>query len=117
MSRSLNYFRDHFFNVGLYVTTCDLEKSFSFEMTVEIDDSFFGDWTPKIKIGYVTLTTPIWAYFYSAPQCSHCKRCTSYGNSVRLSVRLSVIRRCCVKTTARSTVQFALSNSKMCLVL
>jgi len=28
--------------------------------------------------------------FYSAPQCSHCKRCTSYGNSVRLSVCLSV---------------------------
>ena len=27
--------------------------------------------------------------FYSAPQCSHCKRCTSYGNSVCLSVRLS----------------------------
>ena len=24
--------------------------------------------------------------FYSAPQCSHCKRCTSYSNSVRLSV-------------------------------
>ena len=42
--------------------------------------------------------------FYSAPQCSHCKRCTSYGNSVRLSVRLSVTRRYCVKTTARSTV-------------
>ena len=28
--------------------------------------------------------------FYSAPQSSHCKRCTSYGNSVRLSVRLFV---------------------------
>ena len=29
--------------------------------------------------------------FYCAPQCSHCKRCTSYGNSaVCLSVRLSV---------------------------
>ena len=28
--------------------------------------------------------------FYSAPQCSHCKRCTSYGNSVCLSVRPSV---------------------------
>ena len=27
--------------------------------------------------------------FYSAPQCSHCKRCTSYGSSVCLSVRLS----------------------------
>jgi len=63
--------------------------------------------------------------FYSAPQCSHCKRCTSYGNSdrisvrpsVRLSVCLSVTRRYCVKTTARSTVQFALSDSKMCLDL
>jgi len=33
------------------------------------------------------------------------------------SVRLSVTRRYCVKTTARSTVQFALLDSKMCLVL
>ena len=55
--------------------------------------------------------------FYSAPQCSHCKRCTSYDNSVRPSVRLSVTRRYCVKTTARSTVQFALSDSKICLAL
>ena len=59
--------------------------------------------------------------FYSAPQSSHCKRCTSYSNSVRLSVRpsvrLSVTGRYCVKTTARSMVQFALSDSKMCLVL
>jgi len=63
--------------------------------------------------------------FYRAPQCSHCKRCTSYDNSVRLSVlpsvRLSVCpsvtRRYCFKTTARSTVQFALLDSKMCLVL
>ena len=29
------------------------------------------------------------------------------------SVRLSVTRRCCVKTTARTTVQFALSDSKV----
>ena len=28
--------------------------------------------------------------FYSAPQCSHCTRCTSYGNSVCLSVCLSI---------------------------
>jgi len=55
--------------------------------------------------------------FYSAPQCSHCKRCTSYGNSVCMSVRPSVTRRYCVKTTARCTVHFALSDSKMCLVL
>jgi len=37
--------------------------------------------------------------------------------SVCPSVRLSVTHRYCVKTTARSTVQFALLNSKMCLVL
>ena len=37
--------------------------------------------------------------------------------SVRLSVCLSVTRRYCVKTTARSTVQFAPLDSKMCLVL
>jgi len=64
---------------------------------------------------------PIYGPFYSAPQCSHCKRCTSYGNCVRPSVCLSVCpsvtRRYCVKTTACSTVQFALSYSKMCLVL
>jgi len=29
--------------------------------------------------------------FYSAPQCSHCKRCTSYGNSVRLSCHTPVL--------------------------
>jgi len=34
-----------------------------------------------------------------------------------LSVRPSVTRRYCVKTTARSTMQFKLSDSKMCLVL
>ena len=37
--------------------------------------------------------------------------------SVCLSVRLSVTLRYYVKTTARSTVQFALLDSKMCLVL
>ena len=36
-------------------------------------------------------------------------------SSVRLSVCLSVTRRYCVKTTARSTVQLAPSDSKMCL--
>ena len=29
--------------------------------------------------------------FYSAPQCSHCKRCISYGNSVCPSVRLQSV--------------------------
>ena len=28
--------------------------------------------------------------FYSAPQCWHCKRCTSYSNSVRLSIPVCV---------------------------
>ena len=51
--------------------------------------------------------------FLQRAQCSHCKRCISYGNSVCPSVT----RRYCVKTTARSTVQFAPLDSKMCLVL
>jgi len=58
-------------------------------------------------------------------QCSHCNRSISYGNSVCPSVclsvcpsvRPSVTRRYCVKTTARSAVQFAPLDSKMCLVL
>ena len=37
--------------------------------------------------------------------------------SVRLSVCPSLTRRYCVKTTARSTVQFAPLDSRMCLVL
>jgi len=37
-----------------------------------------------------TILAGIPVHFYSAPQCSHCKRCTSYGNSVRPSVCLSV---------------------------
>jgi len=67
----------------------------------------------------LTLTLYGVARFYSAPQCSHCKRCTSYDNSVRPSVCLSVClsHAGIVKTTARSTVQFALLDSKMCLVL
>jgi len=76
--------------------------------------------------------------FYTALQCSHCKRCTSYSNSVCLSVCPSITRRYCVKTTARKdfhfgaavaiipifwlkmrekTAQFAQLDSKMCLVL
>jgi len=55
------------------------------------------------------------ATFYSAPQCSHASN--SVRPSVCPSVRLSVTRRYCVKTTARSTVQLALLDSKMCLVL
>jgi len=37
--------------------------------------------------------------------------------SVCPSVRLSVTRRYCVKTTARSTMQFAPLDNKMCLIL
>ena len=44
-------------------------------------------------------------------------RRNAIANSVCPSVCLSVTRRYCVKTTARSTVQFALLDSKMCLIL
>jgi len=57
--------------------------------------------------GRAAITLGIGPYFsfYSAPQC---KRCTSYSNSVCLSVCPSVTRRYCVKTTARSTVRCSL---------
>jgi len=59
------------------------------------------------KLSAVKLTTiNASVIFYSAQL--HCKRCISYGNSVRLSVclsvRPSVTRRYCVKKTARSTM-------------
>ena len=73
---------------------------------------------------YITLwnlTVPIWltlalVSIYSAPQFSHYKRCTSYSNFIHPSVCPPVTCRYCVKMTACSTVQFALSDSKMCLV-
>ena len=43
--------------------------------------------------------------------------CPSVRPSVCLSVRPSDTRRYCVKTTARSTMQFSPLDSKMCLVL
>jgi len=64
----------------------------------------------KYTFGCMIASDALFTVRRNPPQC---KRCTSYSNSVRLSVT----RRYCVKTTARSTVQFALSDSKMCLVL
>jgi len=34
-------------------------------------------------------------HFYSTRQCSHCKHCTSYSNSVRLSVCLFICLSVC----------------------
>ena len=67
-----------------------------------------------LYLDHINLTV---IYFSQRAQCSRCKRCISYGNSVCPSVCPSVTRRYCVKTTARSTAQFAPLDSKMCLVL
>ena len=40
-----------------------------------------------------TMQYAIYFWFLQRAQCSHCKRCISYSNSVCLSVRLSVTRR------------------------
>ena len=37
-------------------------------------------------------TTTAYLHFYSMPQCSHRKRCTSYSNSVRLSLHFCLSR-------------------------
>jgi len=49
-----------------------------------------------------TLPYSMLFHFYSAPLC---KRCTSYGNSVCLSVCPSVTRRYCVKTWSPSNTK------------
>jgi len=60
----------------------------------------FGHMWPRVA--------PLQLFFYSAPQCSQCKRCIATAFP---SVCPSVTRRYCVKTTAPSTVHFALSDS------
>ena len=58
--------------------------------------------------------------FLQRAQCSHCKRCISYSNSVCPSVRPSVRHTpvlCQNDGKQHGTVQFALSDSKMRLVL
>ena len=66
----------------------------------------------------ITLENGIYNDFYSARNARIASAVLATAiPSVRLSVRPSVTRRYCVKTTARSTVQFAPLDSKMCLVL
>ena len=68
--------------------------------------------------------------FLQRAQCSHCKRCTSYSNSVRPSVHPSVSpsvrlshagivskRRHVARCSLHRTAQFAPLDSKICLVL
>jgi len=54
--------------------------------------------------------------FYSACNASNAHIASAVLAMAIPSVCPSATRRYCVKTTARSTVQFALSDSKMCLV-
>jgi len=72
----------------------------------------FGRATIRLGIG------PHSSSFYSARNAHIASAVLATAiPSVCPSVRLSVTRRYCVKTTAHSTMQFALSFSKMCLVL
>jgi len=110
---SHNFVRLYLRNQGTYRQS---EKNLSSNMSSRCPHTMVNIGPLTAEIGPVVWGTP--ANFYRA---SLCKRCTSYGNSVcpsvRPSVRPSVTRRYCVKTMERSTVQFALLDSKMCLVL
>jgi len=59
--------------------------------------------------------SPHYRLCYSAPQCSHCKRCTSY---VRLSVRLSVCHTpvLCQNDCTLARCSLHCRIAKMCLV-
>jgi len=83
-------------------------QTLAVDISQVLDDDFFIDRLLLLLLPVSNFLTS----FYSAPLR---RRCTRYGNSVCLSVRPSHAGS--VKTTARSTVQFALLDSKMCLVL
>jgi len=78
---------------------------------------------PKIHITY---TAQVWPHdflrytevglHFSQRAAMLALQALYYLQQFRPSVRLSVTSRYCVKTTARSTMQFAMSYSKMCLV-
>ena len=55
------------------------------------------DYLCSVSLDLLYIFVVISPGFYSVPQFSHCKRCN--GNSVCLSVRPSVTRRYCVKTS------------------
>jgi len=106
----------------LYIATCftPFAAKRYFEKKLAKFDLIWQWMMPRqIWCKFYRLTTcKIWStevWFLQRAQCSleHCKRCISYGNSVRPSVT----RRYCVKTTVHSMVQFAPLDSKMCLVL
>jgi len=79
--------------------------------------------TNNVDLHVVNDMNSYWRFnaFYSARNCIASAVLATAIPSVRLSVCPSVCpsvtRRYCVKTTARSTVQFAPLDSKMCLVL
>ena len=101
-------------NCRQFSTSAELSRNFGSVLMV-----------PKCLGSKASVHLALHVAFLQRLQCSHCKRCISYGNSVcpsvclsvHLSVCLSVTRRYCVKTAARSMVQFAPLDSKMCLVL
>jgi len=84
---------------GAYEVQFLPSRSFSFPSPFPYLPSFSSlpnaNWNPSQKSHQNSHSESITFFgrilnFYSAPQCSHCKRCTSYGNSDRLSVRLSL---------------------------
>ena len=90
---------------------------------------YLGRTTQKLQTGVViggydqpALSDRQYHHFYSARNARIASAVLataipSVSLSARPSVRPSVTRRYCVKTTARSTVQFAPLDNKMCLVL
>ena len=76
------------------------------------------NWVQFIEVFCKKYFEKLFSNFYSARNARIASAVLATAiPSVRPSVCLSVTCRYCVKTTARSTVQFAPLDSKMCLVL
>ena len=65
------------------------------EIVHDTDTVTMENWQEVVCVVHLTAQSPVNLsdlddHFLQRAQCSHCKRCISYGNSVRPSVRLSV---------------------------
>ena len=80
-------------------------------------DSFVDSGAMYIVCLFTLYASPLILFFFAFYSARNARIASAVLAIPVPSVRPSVTRRYCVKTTARSTVQFAPLDSKMCLVL
>jgi len=104
---------------NIVCNNCAQFDAHTYEQTNSSLDWVLSHWAHFTVLGFIfVLCITVCCIFYSARNARIASAVLATAiPSVRPSVCLSVARRYCVKTTARSTMQFSPLDSKMCLVL